>query len=98
MAAECSAERSHAGGIHNFRATCDSRNGHAAAKRFGHGDQVWLDAEVFAGEPFPGARKARLYFVSNEENPVLAANFLQKREVLFRRKNESAFAQDGLGE
>src|SRR5260221_5762476 len=97
MAAEFPAERSDAGRVHNLSATRDRRNGPGSAERFGHGYQVRLDAEMLACKPFPGARKARLHFVSDEENPVFAADFLQKCKVVFRRNDESTFAQDGLG-
>src|ERR1700687_3691609 len=96
MAAECPAQRSHAGSIHNIRAACDGGDGHAPAERFRHGDQVRLHAEVFAGKPFAGTRKTRLHFVSDEENPMLAANLLQEHEVILRRNDEPAFAKDRL--
>src|SRR6202048_1069431 len=98
MTAECPAECSDARGFHNFCATRDGGNGHAPAERFSHGDQVRLNPKMLAGKPFPGARKTGLHFVSNEENPVSAANFLQKRKVIWRRNDESAFTQDWLGD
>src|SRR5690349_12829469 len=93
MTTECSAEGTYAGSVHNFRATGDRGDGHAAAERLGHDDQVRLDSKMFAGEPLSSTRKAGLHFIGNEENSVLAADFLEKRKVLFRRNDKSAFAQ-----
>src|ERR1700680_4622883 len=98
MTAERSAKRTDAGRIHNFRATRNCGNGHATAERLGHGDQVRLNSEMFAGKPFSSTRKAGLYFIGNEENPVLAANFLEKREVIFWRHDKPAFAQNRFGD
>jgi len=47
---------------------------------------------MFAGEPFSSAREAGLHFIGDEKNSVLAANFLQQCEIVFRRDDEAAFA------
>src|SRR5712675_1308117 len=52
---------------------------------------------MFAGEPFSSAREAGLHFIGNEENSMLAANFLQQGEIIFWRDYEAAFAQDRFG-
>src|SRR5712664_3001442 len=98
MAAKGAAQRSYARGIHNLRAASDCGDGHATAKRFGHGDQIRLNAEVFAGEPFSGAREAGLHFIGDKENSMLAANFLQQGEIIFWRDYEAAFAQNRFGD
>src|SRR5258706_12562215 len=98
MAAECAAQGADTRRVHNLRAAGDRGDGHAAAKRFGHGNQVRLNAEMFAGEPFSGARETGLHFIGNEENSMLAANFLQQGEIIFWRDYEAAFAQDWFGD
>src|SRR5258707_15543397 len=98
MAAKGAAQRTHAGGVHNLRPAGDCGDGHASTERFGHGDEVRLDAEVFAGEPFSGARETGLHFIGDKKNSVLAANFLQQSEITFWRDYEAAFAQDWFGD
>src|SRR5882724_9056271 len=97
MAAVGSAERTHARGVHDFGAAGDRGDGHASAKRLGHGDEIRLDAEMFGSKPFAGAGEAGLHFVGDEENAVLAANVLQKLEIGARGNDEAAFAENGLG-
>src|SRR6267142_6047140 len=53
---------------------------------------------MFAGEPFSSARETGLHFIGNEENSMLAANFLQQGEIIFWRDYEAAFAQDWFGD
>src|SRR5580704_10178410 len=53
---------------------------------------------MFGSEPLAGAREARLNFVGDEEDAVLAANILEKLEVIAGRNNEAAFAENGLGD
>jgi hypothetical protein len=90
------AKRSDAGRVHDFRATGHSGDGHAPAKGFRHGDEVWLDAEMFRSEPLAGARETGLHFVGNEENAVLAANVLEQPEIIARRNNKAAFPKNRL--
>ena len=92
------AERANAGGVHDFGAAGDRGYGHAAAEGFCRGDQIGLDAEMFGGEPFAGAGETGLHFVGDKENAVLAANILQQLEVVARRNDEAAFAEDGFGD
>src|SRR5204863_5105401 len=98
MSAIRAAERANAGGVHDFRAAGDRGDGHATAEGFRHGDQIRVDAEMFGGEPFAGAGEAGLHFVGDKENAVLAANVLQQLEVVARRNDEAAFAEDGFGD
>src|SRR5690242_1842053 len=98
MAAVGSAKRADSGRVHDFGAAGDSGDGHAAAERFGGGDQVGLDAEMFGSEPFTSAREARLDFVGNEENAVLAADILQQLEVIARGDDKTAFAENRFGD
>src|SRR5258706_7519602 len=93
-----SSERADAGGVHDFGAAGDRGDGHASAEGFRHGDQIGLDAEMFGGEPFAGAGETGLHFVSDEENAVLAANVLQQLEIVARRNDEAAFAENGFGD
>src|SRR6266849_11203918 len=53
---------------------------------------------MLAGEPFPGARKAGLHFVGDEQDSVLAANFLHNLEIIARWNDKSALAQDRLSD
>src|SRR5712675_2227947 len=53
---------------------------------------------MFAGEPFSSARETGLHFIGNEENSMLAANFLQQGEIVFWRDYEAALAQDRFGD
>ena len=92
MAAVGAAESADRGGVHDFGAAGDGGDRHAAAERFRHRDEVGLDAEVFGGEPFAGAREAGLDFVGNEEDAVLAADGVERFEVVARRDDEAAFA------
>src|SRR5713226_4395625 len=98
VAAVGSAESAHAGGVHDFGAAGDGGDGHAAAERFRHSDQIRLDAEMFGGEPFAGAGEAGLDFVGDEEDAVLAADVLQQLEIAGRGNDEAAFAENGFGD
>src|SRR5215470_2357275 len=49
---------------------------------------------MFGGKPFAGAGKTRLNFIGDEQDAVLAANFLQQGKIVARRNNETAFAED----
>jgi len=71
--------------------------GMPAAQGFRHGDHIGLNPEMFRGEPLAGAGEARLYFVRDEENAVLAADVLQQLEVAGRGNDEAAFAENRLG-
>src|SRR5271169_1459519 len=97
MAAVGSAERANAGGVHYFGAAGDGGDGHATPERLRHDNQIGLNAEMFGGKPFSGARKAGLHFVGDEKNAVLAAYVLQQLEIAARGNDEAAFAEDGLG-
>src|SRR5713226_8295361 len=97
MPAERASQRSGSWRIHDFGAPGYRGNGHSAAQRFRHGYQVRLDSEMFAGEPFPGAAKARLHLIRNKQDAVLAASLLQNLEIISRRHNEAAFAQNRFG-
>src|SRR2546427_12963453 len=98
MTTVSAAERANAGGVHDFRAASHRSDGHAAAEGFRRGDQIGLDAEMFGGKPFARAGEAGLHFVGDKENAVLAANVLQQLEVVARRNDEAAFAEDGFGD
>src|SRR5205807_5005054 len=98
MATVSSAERAGAGRVHDFGAAGDSGDGHAAAERFGGGGEIGLDAEMFGGEPSSGAAKAGLHFVGDEKDAMAAANLLQELEVVGRRDDKAAFAENGLGD
>src|SRR5437667_3430702 len=98
MSTVSAAERANAGSVHDFRATGDRGDGHATAEGFRHGDQIRLDAEMFGSKPFAGAGEAGLHFVGDKENAVLAANVLQQPEVVARRNDEAAFAEDRFGD
>src|SRR6266849_7395567 len=97
MPAERSAKGAYAWRVHDLRASSDCRNGQPTAQRFGHGDEVRLDSKMLARKPFPGARKSGLHFVGDEQNSVLAANFLHDLEIIARWNNESTFAENRLG-
>src|SRR5439155_709266 len=92
------AERANTGGVHDFGAAGDRGDRHAAAEGFRRGDQIGLDTEMFGGKPFAGAGEAGLHFVDDEEDAVLAASILQQPEVVARRNDEAAFAEDRLGD
>src|SRR5437762_5633789 len=53
---------------------------------------------MFGSEPFAGAREAGLHFVGNEKNAMLAADVLQKLEVIARRDDKAALPQNRLGD
>ena len=92
MATVCAAESTDCGRVHNLGATGDSGDRHAAAERFRHRDEVGLDAEVFGREPFAGARESGLNLVGDEEDAVLAADGVERLEIVARRNDEAAFA------
>src|SRR5437762_6591695 len=98
MSAIRAAERANSGRVHDFRAASHCSDGHAAAEGFRHGDQIGLDTEMFGGKPLAGAGETGLHFVGDKENAVLAANVLQELEVVARRNDEAAFAEDGFGD
>src|ERR1019366_3746616 len=50
-----------------------------------------------AREQRPGASEAGLHFVGDEEHAVLVAKIDEKFEIVRRRSDESAFAQDRFG-
>src|SRR5580692_745515 len=96
MSAVRAAESARSRRVHDFRAAGHGSNGHAAAQRFRHGDQIRFDAEMLGSEPFAGACESRLHFVRNEEDAVLAANILEKLEVIAWGNDETAFAENGF--
>ena len=53
---------------------------------------------MFRGKPLAGAGETGLHFVGDEENAVLAADILQQLEVVARRNDEAAFAENGFGD
>src|SRR5882724_1674540 len=53
---------------------------------------------MFGGEPLPCAGEAGLDFVGDEEDAVLAADFLQDREIIARRDDEATFTKNGFGD
>src|SRR6266567_6172067 len=53
---------------------------------------------MFGSEPFAGASKTGLHFVGDEENAVLAADILKQLEIIARRNDEAALAENGLGD
>src|SRR6266436_4583103 len=93
-----SAQSAYAWGVHDFCAAGDGSDGHASAQRLRHGDEIRLDTEMFGGEPFAGAGEARLHFIGDEENAVFAANILQQLEIIARRNDEAAFAENGFSD
>src|SRR5208282_371626 len=96
VAAVGAAERAGPWRVHNFSTAGDGGYGHSAAERFRRRDEIRFDTEMLGSKPFAGAREAGLDFVGNEENAVLAANILEKLEVIVRRNNEAAFAENGF--
>ena len=53
---------------------------------------------MLGGKPFSGAAETGLHFVGDEEDTVFAANVLQQLEVIMRRNNKAAFAENGFGD
>src|SRR5882724_592688 len=53
---------------------------------------------MFGGEPLPCAGEAGLDFVGDEKDAVLAADFLQDREIIARRNDEATFTENGFGD
>src|SRR5262249_23762299 len=98
MAAESAAQAADSRRIHDFGAPGDRSDRHASAKGLGHGDEVGFDAEVFGGEPLPGAAATGLHFIGDEEDAVLTADLLEQREIVARRNDEAAFAEDRLSD
>src|SRR5260370_25921888 len=98
MPAVRAAESAGSGRVHDFRAARHSSDGHASAQRLGHGNQIGFDAEMLGSKPFAGARESGLHFVRNEKDAVLAANILEKLEVIARRNDEAAFSENRLGD
>src|SRR5260370_2440463 len=97
MPAERASERTRSRRIYEFGAAGYRGSGHSAAQRFRHGYQVRLDSEMFAGEPLPGAAKSGLHLIRNKQDAVLAASLLQNLEIISRRHNKAAFAQNRFG-
>src|ERR1019366_8179104 len=84
------------GRVHNLGAAGNGGERQATAERFRSDDKIGLDAVTFAGEHSAGTPEARLDFVGNKKDAVLVAKIDQDFEVLRRRGDESAFAQDWL--
>src|SRR5580704_6142103 len=62
------------------------------------GDQnVGIDAEMLVGKHLPGASKAGLDFVGDEQNAVLIEDLLDLFEVIRWRHDDAAFAHHRLG-
>src|ERR1700675_3638636 len=53
---------------------------------------------MFGCKPFAGARETRLHFIRYEEDAVLAADILEKLEIIMGRNDETAFAENRLGD
>src|SRR6266487_2769969 len=53
---------------------------------------------MLGSEPFAGASKTGLHFVGDEENAVLATDILKQLEIITRRNDEAALAENGLGD
>src|SRR5690348_5892142 len=51
---------------------------------------------MLGSEPFAGACESRLDFIGDEEDVVLAANGLEKLEIVSGRNNEAALAENGF--
>ena len=60
--------------------------------------KIGLDAVALAGEQRAGAPEAGLHFVGDEEDAVLVAEIDQHLEIVRRRRDESAFAENRLGD
>src|SRR6516164_8926932 len=65
----------------NLRARPARTDRHAIAERLGHCDNVGLHARVLEGEPFPGAPKASLYFVDDQQRFALVAELAYRAEI-----------------
>ena len=98
IAGERSAESAGAGSIHDFGAAGDRSQRQSAAQRFRGDDKIRLDAVALAGKQRAGAAETRLHFVGNKEDAVLVAEIDQHLEVIRRRRDESAFTQNWLGD
>src|SRR5579863_3350188 len=98
MAAESAAERTGPRRVHDFSSARDRGDGHSSAERFRRGDEIRLQAEMLGSEPLAGTRESGLDFVRDEKDAVLAADGLEKLEIITRRNDEAAFAKNGLGD
>src|SRR5262249_11446955 len=92
VAAERAAEAANASCVHHFGAAGHRGQWQTTAERFSGSDEVRLDAVMFTGEIFTGARDAGLHFVGTEEDAVLSADLVKCRVNLRWRSNEAAFA------
>ena len=68
------AEAAELGAVHDLRAAGDGADRKPAAQRLGHGHEIGLDSVVLAGKHPAGAAEARLHFVDDEQDAVLAGN------------------------
>ena len=71
---------------------------HPGRNSFRHADDIRLNSSVIHGPPFSRAPHARLHFVRNQQNSVLAAQAFQALQKLRRRRNVSAFSLNWLDE
>src|SRR5712691_3193990 len=74
----------------------DRAERHAAGNTLRGTKNVRFDSGVVTGPPLPGAPHARLHFVHDEHDAVLAADTLQFLEEELRRGYVPPFALDGL--
>src|SRR5882724_10710827 len=96
VSSERSPQTADSGSVHHFRTPGDRSERQSTAQRFCGGDDVRLDAVMLDRKKLPGAADAGLYFVSDEKDPVFAANFLKDGVILLWRDDESAFAKNWL--
>src|SRR5262249_44220958 len=69
---------------------------HSARDSLRAGDDVRLDSCVLVGPPFASAAHARLHFVDDEHDSMLAANRLKLLQKELRRGHVTAFALNRL--
>ena len=76
--------------IHNVRAPDARGQREAARQRFAETNQIRNYFVVFAGEPFPGATKAGVDLVEDEQRAVFVTKPAQQREKCGRRNVDAA--------
>src|SRR5882724_6648988 len=96
ISAEGPTDTADAGSVHDLGSPGDAGNGQSATERLSRDQQVRLDAELLACEHGSGARDARLDFVGNKEDAVLAADHGQSLEEPWRRGHEASLTENRL--
>jgi hypothetical protein len=62
------------------------------------GDEVGVESEAVATEPFAEAAEAGDHFVGDEQHPIGTTDFLDALEVASRRRQHPAGTDDGLAD